>query len=956
MRADLLCFSVDNDSVGFQINTVSKLVETDTASVLLSYIKKTYELLDKEDYNAVTEILDEVIEKYENADPAQFIDIALIYSLHGYNYYVNYNNYQKAVEYYSKADELYNSFEHEYRVNHLLCRKNLGYCNYFLSNYDEALYYFNSLLKEDTILTKINTSKAELFKLIGEVNMDKYDHEAAYLYFQLALERYKNNLDKKGEIYIYCDLGLLSISLHDYQNALNYFTRGIKMLLAHDETVLWLLLTLYNNMGVVYELQYNYYEALKYYKLAYSFHDDTSNKENVCYLLSNIGLCYGYTGVKDSSEYYFDKALKLAEHYFNEPALVFSKIHYYRSLYYRYTKDNEDFNNSIDKAFQNNLLYAEKESSISEFTMNDQFISLPHLLDITLLKAETDYDIYLSGNDTSFLNNSLSQYQKSFEILEYIRGRYHFEYTKLLLNKSFLNRLEKIFIIMCDIYLINSGINSEAMYEYTERIKSAVLYQYIHRSKYPDQLNVNDSILQKKKDLNIELDNLYSRQLMLLKRSNEETKSEISVINEAILDKREEIQQFETRINFLYNKNEIIVNTRDHINSEMIRESLELNECILNYIIVESSLIIQTVKKDTILYTRNNLPGDFERMTKTYFKNIKKLNFENSKEQNRQIFETLISPVYDQLSGIKKLIIIPDEYLYYLPFETLLISVAGERLKFLIEDFSVSYHYSVSTWYNTHITSGNKYPATFYAFAPVFTTNEVNDLLVQPKHVLSFSDSTLQSSFSSDRSIKPLPNSETEIREISKILSRHNINSTLFIKDSATESNFKSVVPGADIIHVATHGFSDDRVTFLSGLLFYSTVSDNNNISETDYLYQNTYNDDGILFVREINNLDINANLVVLSSCESGIGQNIHGEGLISLNRAFYAAGASNVVFSMWKMLDEQTKYFMTEFYKNFGTNNFNYEDALQKTKLSFIENKSLQDPYFWAGFLLFGK
>ena len=105
----------------------------------------------------------------------------------------------------------------------------------------------------------------------------------------------------------------------------------------------------------------------------------------------------------------------------------------------------------------------------------------------------------------------------------------------------------------------------------------------------------------------------------------------------------------------------------------------------------------------------------------------------------------------------------------------------------------------------------------------------------------------------------------------------------------------------------------------------------------------------------EIYNLQINSDLVVLSSCESGLGELLTGEGMMGLNRSFVYAGVPNVIFSLWKVLDQVGSEMMIEFYKEVLSGK-SYSAALRATKLKMLANEATASPEFWSAFLLIGR
>ncbi len=107
--------------------------------------------------------------------------------------------------------------------------------------------------------------------------------------------------------------------------------------------------------------------------------------------------------------------------------------------------------------------------------------------------------------------------------------------------------------------------------------------------------------------------------------------------------------------------------------------------------------------------------------------------------------------------------------------------------------------------------------------------------------------------------------------------------------------------------------------------------------------------------MREVFDLKLNADLIVLSACKSGLGRQIRGEGVTGLARAFFAAGASTVLVSFWNVNDRSTADFMTTFYKNRLQKGHDKTAGLKQTRLEMIRNQKYSHPYYWAPFVLIG-
>ena len=141
-------------------------------------------------------------------------------------------------------------------------------------------------------------------------------------------------------------------------------------------------------------------------------------------------------------------------------------------------------------------------------------------------------------------------------------------------------------------------------------------------------------------------------------------------------------------------------------------------------------------------------------------------------------------------------------------------------------------------------------------------------------------------------------------------------------------------------VHIASHGIVNEQQPELSCI----------------YLSEEENGEDGYLFFGEIYNLDLNANLVALSACQTGLGRVSRGEGIIGLSRALLFAGASNLLVSLWNVPDESTANLMSDFYNRSLHEKVSYSQALGDVKRSMILNKSTSRPYFWASFILIGQ
>jgi hypothetical protein len=195
----------------------------------------------------------------------------------------------------------------------------------------------------------------------------------------------------------------------------------------------------------------------------------------------------------------------------------------------------------------------------------------------------------------------------------------------------------------------------------------------------------------------------------------------------------------------------------------------------------------------------------------------------------------------------------------------------------------------------------------------------------------------------------PLPGTLTEIRQIDKLIQQRNGSTIMLEGRNATEAQLKSKqIP--DILHLATHGFFiSSENNFINPLLKSGLVLAGVNKKG----YQDNTDEDGVLTAFEIASLDLkNTKLVVLSACETGLGEVKNGDGVYGLQRAFKIAEAKYIILSMWKVDDAATMQLMTIFYSNLLETN----DVVQSFTIAQKElRKNYPSPYYWGAFKLIG-
>ncbi len=280
-----------------------------------------------------------------------------------------------------------------------------------------------------------------------------------------------------------------------------------------------------------------------------------------------------------------------------------------------------------------------------------------------------------------------------------------------------------------------------------------------------------------------------------------------------------------------------------------------------------------------------------------------------SQAVRKQLHQLLIEPIVEFLpkDTSERVIFIPQESLFLLPFPALE-DASGQ---YLIKKHTILTAPAIQVLNLTHQQRQRlsaKYPAP-----------------LQSKDILIVGNPTMPAD------LEPLPAAEQEALAIAEIF-----NTKAIVRDLATKVDIVQKFPQSRLVHMATHGLLDNVKKGIPGALAFAP----------------SRNDDGFLTSGEILNLKLNAELVVLSACNTGRGK-ITGDGVIGLSRSLITSGVPSVIVSLWSVPDAPTSRLMTEFYRNFQKNP---DKATALRQAMLMTMKQSANPYNWAAFTLIGE
>jgi len=380
---------------------------------------------------------------------------------------------------------------------------------------------------------------------------------------------------------------------------------------------------------------------------------------------------------------------------------------------------------------------------------------------------------------------------------------------------------------------------------------------------------------------------------------------------------------------------------------EGVQRNLDPGTVLLSYMVAEEKVFLFVTggaaegEPSLSMFTLNIKPEELRKKIETFRTGVQHPE-ENSAawvRTGRELYDLLVKAADDWIAKSERVLISPDGPLHALPFGALVVQSAadGSSPKYLIQ--AKPLHVVTSaTLYAELKKDRREAPMSLVAFGdPAYPALSL-------KQDEATADPQTRSLLRRGYSFEPLPSSRSEVETIAKLFPDH---ATVYVGKEATEEHAKTTGKDVRYLHFAAHGILDERFPLNSALV----------LSMPDKSTEGR--DNGLLQAWEIfERVRINADLVVLSACESALGKEVGGEGLLGLTRAFQYAGARSIVASLWSVADESTSELMKRFY-GYLKSGTTKDDALRAAQIDLIQGSGLPSdmahPFHWAAFELIG-
>lgn len=806
------------------------------------------------------------------------------------------DQYQQSIDAFQKAIELsrkINSLEHE-----LKCLRQLNF-TYWQQNNFEEFHYINE--KAIRIAKFINHLKEEAYCLINNGlyfwKIDNYFESLKHYEHALKIARELNNLEIESECLT--NIGIIYLELGNFDKAYEKFYSALKLDEVSGNTS-YSSMDL-NNLGVTFRkkglLSNNkddFNRALDFYKEALKLAKIAGNIKTEIKVLNNIGSVYSDIGNYVDALDYFRSGIKKAEEIndIEEKSIVLNNLGIVYSNLGNYEESTKCYQQAIDLALS---------------------------LKGGQILWEAYYELANTYKKQNKYHEALQNYKNSISIIEDIRSQIKLEEFRATYfgSDKRIEAYQNLIDLLIKLHSQEPQKNYHLeAFEYLERAKARAFLDTLEVSEINISQGIDQKLLNQEKELMNDISKLYKK-LLASGLSSEQ----INQINEEIKTREEKLDTLKVEIRALSPAYASLKYPEIITLEETQKKLIDNKTAILAYSVGKenSYAFIITNKK----FKTYPIPPrrELQENVSKYLRMITDRD-NNNFELGFELFQMLVRPGLDKT--IKKIIFIPDDILHYLPFEALLAD--GDKKEWLIKKYTIAYAPSASS------------------LREIIKRRKSNHLKTS-MDIVAFGDPSFSSNLSanfalaSDFHFTPLKYSGLEIERIASLFKKGK--TSVFSKEKATEEELKMQnLSGYKILHFATHGLIDDKKPARSSILL-SMDSDQK--------------EDGLLQMREIFNLKLNADLVTLSACQTALGQFIRGEGFEGLSRAFFYAGASSLLVSLWSIDDEASFQLMERFYYHLRSS-LSIMDSLQKAKTELIESQVLSHPYYWAGFITIGK
>lgn len=927
----------------------------------------------KNDFRNAQSTVTSTIEGAEKLDPPNEDLLAELYNIQA-QIYSNTRKISDATEYFRKTLDIYIKKYGEKHKKTANATRNLASIEAFVGNADSALVHFEKA-KQTFLELEGETSPnlIEIYLSLGQFANSKGNIEKSDNYYKSALdiiEKTQQNTRFLGDIY--SGIGANYITKGELENADSYITKAIstksqiygsngiqlykdyyyQAIIMYQNEQLDSALTayiksgdilskhhgnkhpelgnIYNAIALIYEAYENDENALKFLKRAQTVFAETYGEKSTDYALvcNNVGIVFLHQGKNQEAAQNFEKAIEIiSQRGYKNSRLIEPYLNL--GTTYMNIKDYKNAIINYQKSIMCNLDRFEFDNNdIFKNPMLSRYQNGIKLIDAIKNRVRATIQLYDSTKQKELLTNTVECVKLTSDIIDDVR-------------KSIVSENDRISLSALSKEIFESGLyaankiyknapydmaNLSAAFMFSEKNKAATLLEALAQTGATMFSGIPDDLIAEEKNLS---DKISSYKKLI---AEEENHSSTSYLKNQLFEYTKKFNALISRFEKEYPDYYAAKFSQKIPSLYEIQKSLDNNEMLISYFTGRYELYCIAVSKTSCSISSNcQGQNQLASTTAAIVKSLTNYSPENI-EQYKNLAQTLYANIFPQKipKEIARITIIPDGSLFVIPFEALLTENCRDnnftKFPFLIKKYQINYNYS-----------------SYLALKRMNqqrTTPDIKWLGIAPAF-----DAENPCTFKGEQ-VRAIPETVTEVQAISDKIRSEKMSSEYLLRKDASETAIKTAdLSSYNVIHIATHGTVNSEHPELSGLL----------LSQKEGT-----TDDGMLYNGEIYNLKLNADLVVMSACETGLGKISQGEGVIGLGRSLIYAGAKNIVCSLWQVSDISTSALMINFYTNLlkasKKEQMAFTDKLHNAKLKMISEEKFAHPYFWSPFIIIGK
>lgn len=831
------------------------------------------------------------------------------------------SNYSEALGYYQKALELAQQIGRKEIIANAL--NSIGNVYKAEGDYAQALEFYQRSLKLAEEV-KLMPLIAQLFNNMGTINQSQNNAMAALFYYQKSLKLAEEMGNKQGISMSLLNIGGVHSSQGNYAQALEHYQRSL--MLAEEMGSKDRIARLLGNMGLAHQLQGSYVQALDFHQRTLKLAEELNNKELLAGSLNNIGVVFAAQSRLDEALDYYRRSLEIAEASKSLDFMV-QALGHLAETYLKLKKPEQA------------LEYAGRAATLASRAGLSGLLWSSRTTEGKALLA-------LSRRDAArraFLDaiNTIERLREKVAGGEQARERF------------FADKLAP-YQAMIDLSIEDNDFASA--FNYAERAKGRVLLEVLGSGRANITKAMTRAELERDRTLSAEIASLNAK-IVRLRGQRTTDEALLNQLRAQLEKARLAYESFQTNLYTLHPELKV---QRGESRVMTLEETAELlpddDSALIEYVVTEEKTYLfvitrdgratggQSAKPRLGVHSISIKSKEMAQMAEGFRDRVASGDL-TIKRPARQLYDLLIKPVESRLNGVTKLCIVPDGPLWHLPFQAL---YQGEK-GYLLEQYVLFYAPSLSVLREMHRkgerTTHEQVQSVAQAKSDIPSVNNHLPVLLAVGNP-SFSGETMVKAnlLRNDEALSPLPHAEREVATVGRMYGSGI--SRVLVENQAQEKTVKAEAGRYSILHFATHALLDDSNPM------YSRIVLSRNVETSD--------EDGLLEAWEILKLDLNADLVVLSACQTARGRVSAGEGMIGISWATFVAGCPAVVASQWKVDSARTADLMIEFHRNLLKAGTRSNSGVTKAEsLRQAALKLLRGPYnhptYWAGFILVG-